>query len=503
MVLRMTRPTRRPDSSFLQYRRRVPADVQKVAYGRSASINFPSDVPDGPPVVVQTTLKKQVGFSLRTRDPAVAKERTSIATAQLERLYDDIRKGPHPLTKKQVVALAGLVYKGFAMGGEDNPGPASIWAKVVRANDAAKDGADATSSLMIGTDAERRRGALERRFGRMADAILATQGIVTDAKSRWSLIEELPAALTQAATKLRRNADGDYRPDPDAERFPTWEGVAKADPSRAKSDGRFTFDGLFERWQAERKPSASTVTTWAGYVRALRKHVGHDDPGKVTKANLVAWKDALVAAGNSPKGIRDGQLAAAKALFTYAVENDWLPANPVHGIKLRVKGKAGSRMLPYTDDEVAHLLALADKATKPDRYWLPWLAALSGARIGEVAQLWGSSIGRVDGIDAMQITAAADGGSLKNAVSERSVPIHPALIERGLLDFVRSKGSVAVVLRSAASLQGYHRVAGHGHRGQERGQRRARRPLRPPARLQGRGEPSRVLDQGQRLHRPA
>jgi integrase len=149
----------------------------------------------------------------------------------------------------------------------------------------------------------------------------------------------------------------------------------------------------------------------------------------VTKANLVAWKDALIAAGNSPKGIRDGQLAAAKALFTYAVENDWLPANPVHGIKLRVKGKAGSKMLPYTDDEVARLLALADKATKPARYWLPWLAALSGARIGEVAQLWGSSIVRVGGVDVMQIAAAADGGSLKNEVSERQVPIHPALIE--------------------------------------------------------------------------
>jgi hypothetical protein len=61
----------------------------------------------------------------------------------------------------------------------------------------------------------------------------------------------------------------------------------------------------------------------------------------------VAWKDTLVAAGNSPKGTRVGQLAAAKALFAYAVENDLIPANPAHGVKLRViKGRAGSRGMP-------------------------------------------------------------------------------------------------------------------------------------------------------------
>jgi integrase len=441
MVLHMTRPTRRPRSSFLQFRKRVPADIQRVASGRPVAVSFPAGVSGEAAVIVRATLRGQVKFSLQTRDPATAKERTGLATAQLERIYAAIRTGPRPLTHKEVVALAGLAYKGFATGGEDNPGPASMWAEVARVNEAAENGADSTSSLMIGTEDERRRGALERRFGPMADAIMVTQGIVTDAKSRWSLIQELPKALTQAATKLQRNADGDYRPDLTAERFPTWAGVAMADASKAKPDGRLTFDGLFERWRAERKPSASTVTTWAGYVRTLRKHIGHDDPRKVTKADLVAWKDALIASGNSPKGIRDGQLAAAKALFTYAVENDWLPANPVHGIKLRVKGKAGSRMLPYTDDEVSRLLALADKATKPDRHWLPWLAALSGARIGEVAQLWGSSIVRVDGIDTIQIAAAADGGSLKNEVSERRVPIHPALIERGFLDFARSRGS--------------------------------------------------------------
>ncbi len=32
------------------------------------------------------------------------------------------------------------------------------------------------------------------------------------------------------------------------------------------------------------------------------------------------------------------------------------------------------------------------KETNAARRWLPWLAALSGARIGELAQLWGEEI---------------------------------------------------------------------------------------------------------------
>ena len=97
-------------------------------------------------------------------------------------------------------------------------------------------------------------------------------------------------------------------------------------------------------------------------------------------------------------------------------------------------------MLPYSDTRSSRLLTLADERRRPaDRRWLPWLLALTGARVGELAQLWGNRITEVDGIPVMKISPAEDGGSLKNAMSERSVPIHPALIDRGFLVFVRAK----------------------------------------------------------------
>jgi hypothetical protein len=121
----MTRPTRRADSSLLQFRKRVPADIQKAAYGRSAVVSFPAGGAGEPAVVVQATLRQHV-FPTDAR-PGHCEETHGLATAQLERLYSAIRNGPRALTHKEVVAIAGLLYEGFASGGEDNPGRASTW----------------------------------------------------------------------------------------------------------------------------------------------------------------------------------------------------------------------------------------------------------------------------------------------------------------------------------------------------------------------------------------
>jgi integrase len=40
----------------------------------------------------------------------------------------------------------------------------------------------------------------------------------------------------------------------------------------------------------------------------------------------------------------------------------------------------------------------------------------------------------------MELRPAEDGGTFKNEGSERTVPLHPAVIEAGFLDFVREKG---------------------------------------------------------------
>ena len=72
------------------------------------------------------------------------------------------------------------------------------------------------------------------------------------------------------------------------------------------------------------------------------------------------------------------------------------------------KRRAGTGRLPYDDAEVGRLLSMASQETAAARRWLPWLAALSGPRIGEVAQLSGARITILDGIHVMQLRPAKE-----------------------------------------------------------------------------------------------
>jgi integrase len=439
MVLRMARPTRRPGSNNSYLRKRVPADVLRIAQGQSVSFTFPGESPDEREVVSVVTIAPVIKVSLRTRDPALTRLRHGLALSQFERVCEAFRKGPQALTKRQIVVLSGLIYRKINQAFHDDAVDANWWQTVQEVVDNAL--SSPLDDLLIGGNEAKtaaRLKRLERYVGPFVDGVLRSEGAIIDAASRSKLLVEAARALKEVAAQLKRNAEGDYRPDPNAERFPKWEGLKLR--SQGSPHSTLTFDGLFERWQRETKPAPSTITTWRSYINALRNHIGHDDPARVTKADLIAWKDALVAAGRSPKGIKDGQLAAVRALFNFAVDNGLLPSNPALGVTVRQSKSAGTRMLPYSDDEVARLLALADRQPHPCRRWLPWLMALSGARVGELAQLWGRRIIHVDGIPVMKIAPAEDGGSLKNEGSERDVPIHPALIERGFLEFVRSRG---------------------------------------------------------------
>ena len=46
----------------------------------------------------------------------------------------------------------------------------------------------------------------------------------------------------------------------------------------------------------------------------------------------------------------------------------------------------------------------------------------------------------IDGIHVLELRPAEDGGSFKNEGSERTVPLHPAIIAEGFLDFVKVRG---------------------------------------------------------------
>ena len=279
-------------------------------------------------------------------------------------------------------------------------------------------------------------------FGRLAtERVRGIAGADMFALARLLLEEELGALEAIAAGK----------PDPSLQEmrgssaFTPTNAASNAEVNRsAPRKASVSLGELFARWEQETEPSASTLSSWRGIVRDLQSCLGDksQDIGFITTDDIIGWKDRLVGTGKSAATISKGYLACARALFRFAVGNKLLASDPTEGVKLRRKlTKPGTKMLPYTSDEVARLLELAIRAREPWKKWLPWLAAATGSRIGEVAQLHGSHFCDEGGYSVVKITPAPDAGSIKNEESERTVPLHSALVSAGILDFVRERGA--------------------------------------------------------------
>ena len=443
MLLRMPSPMKRPQSTSFQFRRRIPRDVLDEARGQTIR------VPVGDRMVEKKLSAKavEVGFSLDTRDPAEAKTREALAIAHLDLVWEAMRHGPRSLTKREAVALSGELYRDWFEAAGDDPGSPELWGEINAVNEMAMAGDWGITQFMIGEKAKKRH-ALELRFGRFAEAILQRHGLIVDKESRLLLIEECAKAMVQVSEQLGRHADSDFRPDPNADRFPTKpEAKRKPEPVAPAS---LPFDELVEkRWRDAEVAGGShrTLSAWKSAVKHLTTFLGHDDAAKVTKTDVVAFKDHRVAAGISVKTINDSDLAALKSLFSWAVTNGYLASNPAEGVKIkqgRAAKKQPERAKSLTDEEAMAILRYArtrkpsareGEKTAAGRRWVPWVLAFTGARAGEIVQLRRKDVFEKDGRWVIRITPEA--GSVKTGIA-RIVPLHLQLIEDGFIDFVQA-----------------------------------------------------------------
>lgn len=229
-----------------------------------------------------------------------------------------------------------------------------------------------------------------------------------------------------------------------SESAPTYRGDPASDIDVAKIAARspISMRALFERWANEAMPSASTLSTWGSHLCKFESFHGTKaaDLASLTAKDLIAWKSHLISQKMAPATISRSYFGFARTLLRFGVANHLLDADPSAGIRMAGKTKAGKTRLAYSDDEVAALISESLRQTIPWKRYLPLLAAATGARIGELAQLQGIQVAFTRGMNVIHIAPAPDGGSLKSAGSERTVPLHNVVIEAGFLDFVKQRG---------------------------------------------------------------
>ncbi|KGO99772.1 hypothetical protein N791_00415 [Lysobacter defluvii IMMIB APB-9 = DSM 18482] len=210
--------------------------------------------------------------------------------------------------------------------------------------------------------------------------------------------------------------------------------------------------------------SPRTEHQYRGYLIVLADLLGDPEIGSVTKddmrrlglslialpANLkkrfpgLTPSAALKAAGDDPSIPRlapnsvNAYYQAVRSFFSWAEEHDYVQQSPASVLKDVKRGRAQDDRKPFDDEDlVAYFNVLRQERTRrPYLYWIPYIMAFSGCRLGEAAQLQKRDIRREGETWVIDINDAADGKRLKTASSARLVPLHPRLVELGLLEFV-------------------------------------------------------------------
>ena len=409
----------------------------------------------GQPVTIRPTTFYKV--SLQTTDEREAKRRFNQVQDALASAIAALGVAPMRLSRKQVAALAGEVYGSFIRHNEEDPGNPVMWVHVLKTFIDADLGEDGEGVLLIGDEA-RRDAAQESRFGAIADAILARKHLTVTPETRKLLIQDLNRVLVEAADRLAMNARGEYPVDAFAPTLPQWvpPKPEAAQPSKPEAMPQvvLSFADLFARY--EKTPSTfqrreRTLRTYRRIVveefpKFLKSHAGHEDAAKVSKADVLAWRDALLSDGIQPKTVKAKKLAALGAAYRAGAEALMVEANPVQGAAPRVPRAVRERERGFTEEEAKAILrAVRDFEPSPRHRpetvaafrWLPWIGAYTGARTVEIAQLRKEDFR--EGREGLVMRFTPEAGEVKTD-GYRDIPVHQHLVALGLMDFVNGAG---------------------------------------------------------------
>ena len=412
MVLRMANPWKHPDTGVYYLRKRVPKDLIGVVGA------------------------KLIKVSLRTKYPSEAKVLHREKDQEIEARWANLRVGAQYLDDAQVEAIAGEIYRDrLAMFGKVRTlaFPNAHWAML----SVICDEADGTSKKPTMT----RERALS--FHKVdVDPRLKAKGLLVDEDSYQRLLVAVNRALKQACALYFRQMQGDWRPDPDADRFPTLE-LPSPHAEKASSPA-LTLD---DAWAILSPDYASaTCRRWRPILDGLMLSAKKDDLRAITTADIEAWVDAALASGTSTRrSFKRNNLTAVKTAFSTLKKGKHLTANPAADVFVNVpKRQKGREMRGFWNEEAFKILqASLDAPPKKlsrnfavARRWVPWLCAYTGARVNEITQARACDVKFVEDYWCIYITPEA--GTQKTC-SARLVPLHADLIEQGFLEFARTK----------------------------------------------------------------
>lgn len=286
---------------------------------------------------------------------------------------------------------------------------------------------------------------MEDRTRSHVDAVLAAARLIIDAPSRRLLTQRVFEALKYNALQSARMAAGDFRPDPEAGRFPAAEKPLFKPPPKTFSD---LFDeyalvnGKFGKRREKTLSRYRSIFTQK-FANFIKGHCKHEDPLRVTRPDAAAWRNALKTEGLSDKTITDVMLACVRAIYARQIDDGYLEKNPAD---LRMPkpdngGEEGSERPKGLTDAEAEAILKAARSFQPGKHgkaqttairWVPLITAATGARVTEICQARKEDFEQ--NADGWTLRITPEAGGVKNN-RYRIVPLHSGLIALGLENF--------------------------------------------------------------------
>lgn len=188
---------------------------------------------------------------------------------------------------------------------------------------------------------------------------------------------------------------------------------------------------------------------------------------KVIEANAKIGKPPI------KEKTRNKYLAALGSFATWLLQNEYIDADVMTGMYLEID-KRKREVYPYSADQLKTIFTSPlfstcmgdDQESKPGnvairdwRYWMPWIALYSGARLGEIAQMLTADLRQLHGVWIFHVTEeGSEEKSTKTGGSMRVVPVHSELIKLGLLDYhaaIVKRGEVRLFPEIERDARGY------------------------------------------------
>lgn len=137
----------------------------------------------------------------------------------------------------------------------------------------------------------------------------------------------------------------------------------------------------------------------------------------------------------------NNKLTWASAMFNFAIQERFYPdGNPFGNLKLKRTVQANQEKSKYSADEMQRIFdRLQWDFTHPERFWVTMIGIYHGVRMNQICQLYQQDIieDPLTGLVCFKFHMGSEDQHLKTSASVKTVPIHPYLLEIGLMDYIR------------------------------------------------------------------